>query len=98
LHRQFRERTVKKTYLCIVDGCPELDDFTVDAAIGTCEDSALTRVIDGDDSKPSLTRFTVESRSKDARISLLRAQPLTGRCLNPKPLNPEILTILTPKP
>ena len=43
LHRQFRERTVKKAYLCIVDGDAGEEEFTVDAAIGTSAESSLQR-------------------------------------------------------
>lgn len=34
IHRQFRQRTVGKTYLAIAAGVPARTAFTVDAAIG----------------------------------------------------------------
>eukprot|EP00282_Hemiselmis_andersenii_P044814 CAMPEP_0172049534 /NCGR_PEP_ID=MMETSP1043-20130122/2129_1 /TAXON_ID=464988 /ORGANISM="Hemiselmis andersenii, Strain CCMP441" /LENGTH=322 /DNA_ID=CAMNT_0012708533 /DNA_START=112 /DNA_END=1077 /DNA_ORIENTATION=+ len=80
LHRQFRERTVKKEYLLICDGDPPPGEgFTVDAAIGTSEGSSLRRVVDGFDAKECQTFFVVDSRSPDGRFAVLRAKPRTGR-------------------
>lgn len=82
--RQFTEGTVKKEYLCIVDGfleCAPGFSFSVDAPIqrhetvrfmrktGTCEK----------DGKPAQTRYTILDKCRRKNMMLLRACPQTGR-------------------
>lgn len=73
---QFKNGTVEKTYLALVVGRPDEEQFSCDASIGREPDRAGTRVVDsaGDE---ALTEFEVLDRGNDSTLLLCR--PRTGR-------------------
>ena len=73
---QFKNGTVEKTYLALVEGHPEEDCFSCDASIGREPDRAGTRTVDpnGDE---ALTDFEVLDRRESQTLLLCR--PKTGR-------------------
>lgn len=73
---QFKNGTVEKEYLALVDGSPEMDEFSCDAPIGKEPDRAGTRLVDAEGDS-ALTEFEVLSRYEGA--TLLRCRPKTGR-------------------
>jgi UPF0176 protein len=78
LARQFRNRSVGKHYLVEVDGQPETDVFSCDAAIKKAPEKAGTRTVCAEDGRPSYTEFTVLHRGGSG-TSLLMANPDSGR-------------------
>jgi 23S rRNA pseudouridine1911/1915/1917 synthase len=80
---EFKERRVRKSYLCLVDfprGCPPAE-FSVNQPIERHSTVSIARQI-GDsspDSKRALTYFRVASASPTSSIVLLHAAPKTGR-------------------
>jgi RluA family pseudouridine synthase len=78
LSAEFRQRTMKKSYLALVKGVPADDDFTVDAPIGDASQTIFRQKkwVESD-GLPAVTRFRV--LAKGCYHSLLEAQPLTGR-------------------
>jgi RluA family pseudouridine synthase len=73
---QFKNGTVEKTYLALVEGLPPQDMFSCDASIGREPDRAGTRVVDADGDE-ALTNFEVVER-RESR-TLLICRPKTGR-------------------
>jgi RluA family pseudouridine synthase len=73
---QFREGKVEKTYLALVEGCPEEQSFRCDASIGRNPDRAGTRLVDSD-GDAALTEFEVLDRYENR--TLLCCYPKTGR-------------------
>ena len=75
-----RERRIEKTYLAVVQGCPEADSFTVDAAIGRVPHPVLGGVFAASaEGKPSVSHCTVLRRDAQAGESLLEVRIPTGR-------------------
>lgn len=74
--RLFAERRVTKTYLAVVEGIPEEDEWTVDTPLGFDEHSGI-RVKMGPGDLPAKTHFQV--RRRGLRRTLLEARPITGR-------------------
>lgn len=79
LTRQFENRLLKKTYLCLVQGVPEWDATEIDAAIGVDPADKHVMSIDGIDARESQTRYVRVAVSKCGGFSALRAHPRTGR-------------------
>ena len=79
LTRQFENRQVKKTYLCLAQGDAGFSETTVDGALGPDPENRFRAAIDGLDARAAQTRFVKQARSACGRFSLLRAYPLTGR-------------------
>ncbi len=75
-----RERRVKKTYLTLVAGLPEDDEFTVDVPIGPVPHSLLGTVHAASSTgKPSISHCTVLRRDAGAGCSLVEVRIPTGR-------------------
>ena len=74
--RLFAERRVSKTYLAVVEGIPEVDQWVVDTPLGFDEHSGI-RVKMGRGHLPAKTRFQVRRRGMGR--TLVEAQPITGR-------------------
>mmetsp|Transcript_20190 Transcript_20190/g.60902 ORF Transcript_20190/g.60902 Transcript_20190/m.60902 type:complete len:541 (-) Transcript_20190:7-1629(-) len=91
IHRQFRRRTIGKTYLAIAAGMPTEAQFTVDAAIGRHATEKLARATQGGrDGQEARTAFRVLSSSPSADLqgassplSPVRKEPIAtmGACL-----------------
>jgi 23S rRNA pseudouridine1911/1915/1917 synthase len=79
LTRQFENRHVKKTYLCLAHGDPSFEDTVITAPLGTDPNDKHKVAVDGLDAKPAETRYVTLARSACRRFSLLRAYPHTGR-------------------
>lgn len=84
LHELFRDDAVKKTYHALVHGHFPGDLHEVDAPLEKSGMRAGERLVEvRDDGKPSITRFRVLSRYRDAetlaQLTLIEARPLTGR-------------------
>lgn len=70
VHRQFRQRSVSKTYLAVSAGVPPQESFDVDAPIGRHDALKLARVTKGaSDSQESHTAFRVLSVNADVDLS-----------------------------
>lgn len=77
LKRQFRERVVKKTYLCVVKGQPSRDTFTINAPIERDPGRGNAVRINKTKGRPATTELEVAE--KFGGHALLHAHPLTGR-------------------
>jgi 23S rRNA pseudouridine1911/1915/1917 synthase len=77
--RQFENRLVKKTYLCIAHGDAAFTETTFSGALGTDPNDRFRAAVDGLDARSAETRFVKVSRSACGNFSLLRAYPHTGR-------------------
>ncbi len=77
LNRQFRERTIGKQYVALVDGIVTDGEGEIDLPIRPDPDNRPKQVIDVEEGKPALTRFTVMERESDRSRLLLK--PVTGR-------------------
>jgi 23S rRNA pseudouridine1911/1915/1917 synthase len=78
--RQFEERTVAKTYLAVVHGCPTPVDGRIDLGIGPAHRSSVRLKLEArrDGSGfPAMTDYRVVRRS--AQFSLVELRPRTGR-------------------
>ena len=82
--RQFENRTIKKTYMGIVHGVPELLGDVIDMPIGRDrymrERQAIRKIENG--GKPAVTMYQVErifELPSGERFSLIRMMPKTGR-------------------
>jgi 23S rRNA pseudouridine1911/1915/1917 synthase len=74
--KQFKDNSVEKTYMTVVDGVVEKDSDTIDLPIEReCEDSIL-RVV-REDGKKAVTHYEVVERYKSA--TLLKVKLETGR-------------------
>lgn len=76
LHRQFAERTAKKTYIAITDGKPKLNAAKIDLPIGRNPSVPSTFRIDPN-GKPAQTTYHVLAEN-DIQ-SLVELKPTTGR-------------------
>lgn len=74
---QFTERTVKKTYHCLVNGHPAWDNFTVDLPLLPDGDDRHRTVINKKFGKPSVTYLEVIGNC--GPYSWIKAFPKTGR-------------------
>ncbi|MGK0186046.1 MAG: 23S rRNA pseudouridine1911/1915/1917 synthase [Verrucomicrobiales bacterium] len=78
-------RQFEKSYLAIVYGWPDVDDFQIDAPLrrkGEVTDTSIwLKQIVHEGGNPSLTRFHVRERFSRSgqRFSLIDAKPVTGR-------------------
>ena len=79
LTRQFENRLVRKTYLCLAHGAPGFEVRELDAPIGVDPTCRVRAAVNGLDARPAQTRFECLSRAADGRFALLRACPHTGR-------------------
>jgi len=77
LNRQFRERTIKKTYIALVHGELENEEGDIDLPIRADPDNRPLQVIDVDSGKPSLTRYQVVGSAEG--YSRVKLMPVTGR-------------------
>jgi len=78
LQDQFRERSVQKVYLALASGCPaEIDDFTLDGALGPVPGKADRQAVLSEGGKDARTTISVE-RSFGTH-SLLACTLHTGR-------------------
>lgn len=79
LHYQFANRLISKTYLAVVQGVPEDDEFVVDAPLRLVPNSLTSCLMEvgGKGAHPALTKFKVLARGPDA--ALVQAEPKTGR-------------------
>ncbi|MFT4649242.1 MAG: 23S rRNA pseudouridine1911/1915/1917 synthase [Planctomycetota bacterium] len=76
LQDQFRNRTVRKRYLALVHGAPELDKFSVEAPLGTVPGQRdLQGIMQG--GREAFTDFVVQRKWKE--FSLVECHPTTGR-------------------
>jgi len=78
LHKQFERGQAKKTYLCIIHGQPDWNNYRCDLPISRQASRAGTRTIDEQNGQPAQTQFNVLQRNEDG-TSLLEAIPITGR-------------------
>ncbi len=78
VRKQFEAQTVQKSYLALVEGCPEQEETWIDAAIGPARRSAV-RLKMGlrEDGLQSLTHVLLRQRGR--KISLVECFPRTGR-------------------
>lgn len=76
LNRQFRERTVGKTYTAIVSGVMQDDNGEINLSIAPDPDNRPRQKI-SEEGKPALTRFEVIARGVDD--TRLQLHPITGR-------------------
>lgn len=73
---QFHDRTVSKTYLAIVEGVLEFDEYLVERPMGKHPGNPLKMCL-RDDGRPSSTRFELIERFDG--FSFVRCLPKTGR-------------------
>ncbi len=76
----FQERTIRKTYLAMVEGHPAEDDGTIDTPLGQVTDPESHLVSAADDAinpRPAQTDYSV--LEKFDGWSVIEARPLTGR-------------------
>lgn len=78
LKKQFSERTVKKTYLALIVGRPELERGMIDVPIARNPTKPSTFRADPM-GKPAQTYFEVLATNLDKNLSLVKFQPRTGR-------------------
>lgn len=76
---QFRERSVQKTYLALVQGTALPDSCIARHPIGRRPHGPLRVACVQPDGKPSITRLRVLARDPATDRSLVAAQPITGR-------------------
>ncbi len=79
LSEQFRACTPRKTYLAIVTGCSLPESFVARQPIGRVAHGPMHIWIANSTGKPSATRVRVLRRDQSAQLSLVAAQPITGR-------------------
>jgi len=79
LSLQFRQCTPRKTYLALVTGCSLPDSFVARQKIGRVAHGPLRIWVAAPNGKPSATRVRVLRRDEHRGLSLVAAQPITGR-------------------
>lgn len=77
LNRQFRERTVKKTYIARVWGSMNDNSGEIDLPMRADPDNRPRQVIDQEHGKAALTRYEVIDRGEAS--TLVKLMPETGR-------------------
>ncbi len=78
LGRQFKERTTRKIYLAMTEGCIEEDNFVCREAIGKEKTSGGGRKVDASGLE-SETIVTVLKRDESNNRTLLQVEPKSGR-------------------
>lgn len=76
ISKQFKDNTVEKTYLTVVDGVVEADKATIDLPIERESEDSIMRVVRAD-GKRAVTHYQVVERYKNA--TLLKVRLETGR-------------------
>lgn len=76
---QFREKTVKKTYLAICFGKPKVKRFEVECFLSAIDKRTGSVEIVRSGGRPSHTAFEVLSSNERLGVCLLRCYPSTGR-------------------
>jgi 23S rRNA pseudouridine1911/1915/1917 synthase len=79
LSEQFRACTPRKTYFAIVTRCALPESFVARQPIGRIAHGPMHIWIASNTGKPSATRVRVLRRDQRAQLSLVAAQPITGR-------------------
>ncbi len=79
LTRQFENRLVRKTYLCLAHGRVAFDEKTITAALGTDPENQYRVAVDGIGARAAETKYIKLAESKCGEFTLLRAFPHTGR-------------------
>ncbi len=82
LQNQFAERTVHKIYIALVVGQPTWEEQTISASVSRAEGTkrrAGYLKLPGETSKDAETTFRVEKRFRMPSVTLLEAEPKTGR-------------------
>ena len=79
LTRQFENRRVRKTYLCLVHGTVVFESREIDAPLGVDPECKVRGAVGGLDAREASTRFEFLAHSTCREFSLLRAHPHTGR-------------------
>lgn len=74
---QFKDRTVKKTYLALVKGIPSKKRGEIDAPIGRAQNDRKKFTV-REDGKPSVTRYRILKAFRE-ECALLEVSLLTGR-------------------
>ncbi|MDD2850407.1 MAG: RluA family pseudouridine synthase [Desulfuromonadaceae bacterium] len=74
ISKLFQDGLVEKTYLALVSGCPDQEQWRVDAPIGKVA-PARYGIVEG--GKSAITEFRTVTSS--GSVSLVEARPLTGR-------------------
>jgi 23S rRNA pseudouridine1911/1915/1917 synthase len=77
LQRMIRAREITREYVALVDGSPEADSGTIDAAIGRDRSNRTTVSTRTDKARAAVTHFEVAERLP--RTTLLRVRLETGR-------------------
>jgi len=77
LSRQFEQRSIKKQYLAICEGCPELDSDVIDAPIGPHSRHVEMMAVRHDVGRAARTVYEVVERLGD--FSIVRCFPESGR-------------------
>lgn len=75
---QFQARTVRKTYVALVEGRPAVDEGLIDAAIGPSPNDPRRQALDPA-GRQAVTRFRLLAHDPRAGRSLLRLEPMHGR-------------------
>ncbi len=79
LTRQFENRLVRKTYLCLAHGRADFDERTITAPLGTDPENFCRVAVDGTGAKTAETKYVKLGESPSGEFTLLRAFPHTGR-------------------
>ena len=80
MYRAMTEGKIKKTYIAVADGVPEVESGVIDRPIGRCPTSIITRRVTSPDDpagKEAVTEYCVLAEAEGRSLLLLR--PLTGR-------------------
>mmetsp|Transcript_27575 Transcript_27575/g.74586 ORF Transcript_27575/g.74586 Transcript_27575/m.74586 type:complete len:428 (-) Transcript_27575:1706-2989(-) len=80
VHKQFRNRTINKLYLCICMGCPQEDYFDVDAPITHHPAVDIARAV-GPGGKEASTSFAVIASNPHAVLQLGEGQAVESSAL-----------------
>ena len=75
--KQFENRTIKKEYIAITHGCPELTADCIDAALGVHPKIREKYAVRPESGKPSKTIYEVQEEFRG--YSLIKCKPRTGR-------------------
>lgn len=79
LTRQFENRLVRKTYLCLVHGAAKFEKTEIDAPLGIDPECRVRGAVNGIEAREAQTAFECLAKSPCGEFSLLRAHPHTGR-------------------
>lgn len=79
LTRQFENRLLRKTYVCLVHGGAEFTEKEIDAPLGVDPVRRTAISVNGLEAREAQTKFVRLALSPVGNFSLLRAHPRTGR-------------------